>query len=559
MAATVLRRLRCAARHPVTWLVIVALIPLAVAYLRAVAHGWAPEGDDAVIADRMRAVLSGRPPVMGQRSTSILTEGANVPTHHLGPLEYYLAAPIAALFGFSGAGILLSVAVGNAVAAAGSIVVAFRLRALRTAVPVTLAVLLLEWALGPQQLVRPLNVYVATLPMLLVLVCGWALIDGDLPVLWCYAVAASIVAQSNLAFVPFVGGLTVLLALLAATRRLRHVRMSGPGHRRALRLWRITGVVTFVAWVPSLLELVIYQPNNLQQLLKYRAESADAGLSWPHALAYTLDRLSPLGFGRFHNTYLPDEAGLPVVAGAVGALLLALGAFAGTCRPRTAGSFACGLALVVIPVEAWGLTHLAGFVVGYWLLPTLVLAVFGVAALLVRATELVPRGRFAEHARRVPAVWRLALGGVVAVALALTASATAAAPSWATADTARHATSVVTAYLRSHALPSTPVLVEGSGITSLSVDSAIGFQLGRRGFDAYYMIPWSVPEDTDPWHVDHAPPTRVTVRIAERKAGGKWSPPRPPGWTALDLGRSGTGSKAVELRAWVKIPAVMAR
>lgn len=555
MQVNLLRRLRYVARLPVTWLVVVALVPIAVAYVRAVSHGWAPEGDDAVIADRMRAVLSWHPPLMGQRSTSILTEGANVPTHHLGPLEYYFGAPIAALFGFSGAGILLSVAIGNAIAAAGSIIVAFRLRALRTAIPVALAALLLEWSLGPEQLVRPLNVYVATLPMLLVLACAWALVDGDLSVLWLYAVSASFVAQSNLAFAPFVVGLTVALALLTLSRRLRHVRMSGLGHDRLRRAWQIAGGVLFLVWLPSLLELVAYQPNNLQQLLKYRSQSTDVGASWPHALAYTLDRLSPLGFGRFHNTYRPAETGLAVVVGAVGALLLGLGAFAGPRRPRTAGSFACGVTLVAIPIEAWGLTHMAGFTVGYWLLPTLVIAAFGVAALLVRATELVPRRRLVTVLQRIPAVWRLGVSAVVAVVLAVLASVSAAAPSWGNESAARHASSVVTSYLRKHVQPSAPVAVQGSGIYSLSVDSAIGFQLGRQGFDTYYMLGWPVPEDTDKWHVDHAPPTHVSVVIAERTDGRKWSRERPDGAAQLDLGRF----RDTDVRAWVKIPSIMAR
>lgn len=555
MPATVQRRLRYVACHPATWLVLLALIPIAAAYVRAVSHGWAPEGDDAVIADRMRAVFSAHPPVMGQRSTSVLTEGANIPTHHLGPLEYYFAAPIAALFGFSGAGILLSVAVGNAIAAGGSIVVAFRLRALRTAIPITLAVLLLEWALGPEQLVRPLNVYVATLPIMLVLVCAWALVDGDLAVLWLYAVSASFVAQSNLAFVPLVVGLSIVLAVLALWRRLRHVRMSRHSVDWLRRRWVIAVGVLFLVWLPSLLELLIYQPNNLQQLLKYRSESSGAGASWAHSLAYTLDRLSPLGFGRFHNAYLPDQQGITVVAGAVGAMLLALGAFAGTRRPRTAGSFACSLALVAIPIEAWGLTHMAGFAVGYWLLPTLVIAVFGVAALLVRSTELIPRARVATVIRRVPAVWRTATGAVVAVALAVLAATTAVAPSWASVDSAQHATSVMTSYLKGHAQPSAPVQVQGSGVSALSLDSAIGFQLERSGFSAYYMLPWSLPEDTDRWHVDHAPPTHVSVLIAERKPGGEWSTARPSGAAALDLGHIGS----TEVRAWVEIPSIMAR
>lgn len=551
MPAHAIHRLQRFTRHPATWLALLTLVPIAVALTRAISHGWAPEGDDAVIADRMRAVFSAHPPLMGQRSTSILNAAADVPTHHPGPLEYYLGAPIARLFGFSGVGILTSVAVGNAVAATASVVIAFRLRGLRTAIPVTGAVLLLEWSLGPEQLVRPLNVYVAALPMLLLLVAAWALLDGDLAVLWVFALAASFVGQANLAFLPLAVGVGLVLAIVAVWRRIRGTGLCGLAPDRRRRAWLIAGGVLLAAWLPALLELLRYRPSNLQQLLRYRSEAAGTGTSWQHAIAYSLDRMSPWGFGRFHNSYLPAERGFLVAAGAVGVLLLALGAFAGTHRPRTAGSFGCGLALVAIPLEAWALTHMAGLAVGYWLLPGLVIAVFGAAVLVIRANELVPQ----ELSLQLPSAARTTAVGLAGALAVLLASATAAAPSWATEDAARRVTATVTTYLDRHAQPATPVLVQGTGVSALSLDSALGFQLGRKGFDAYYMLPWPVPEDTEPWHMDHAPPTHISVLIAERKADGSWSRRVPHGAAVLDLGKHG----GTELRASVQIPSVLAR
>lgn len=246
------------------------------------------------------------------------------------------------------------------------------------------------------------------------------------------------------------------------------------------RHWLVTAGLLFAVWLPTLLELILYSPNNLQQLLAYRSRSAGAGTSWPHAAAYVLDRLSPVGFGRFHNTYQPAVSGVTVAAGAIGVLLLALGAFAGTHRPNTVGSRACGVAVITVPVEAWGLTHLTGFTVGYWLLPCLVIAAFACAAVLTRAIELIPRRRWSSVLRLVPPVARTTIAALLATSACALASTTASPPAWAAEDQARHASAVVLRFLRQHANPGVPVVVQGSGISSLSLNSAIGFQLDRR-------------------------------------------------------------------------------
>ncbi|WP_265446779.1 hypothetical protein [Flexivirga meconopsidis] len=553
MPVSVARRLRTIARSPVTYLVLIALIPLVLAYLRTVAHGWSPEGDDAVIADRIRMVFSTNPPVMGQNSTSGLQPG-KVDSHHPGPLEFYLAAPVALLFGFHNLGILTAVLVVNALAIAGTVLIAWRLRGLRTAIPITAAVVVLQWVLGPEVLVRPLNTYVAALPALLVLVSAWAVLDGYLAMLWVYVVSASYVAQANLAFTPFVVGLTVVLALVGLVRLLR--RRDDPDRspeqrRKLLRSWAIAGGVLVLVWLPSLLELVLYSPNNLTQLWRYRSESKATGTPWSRAFAYPLGQLGSLGFGRFTDGYAATRGGLAASFGAVVLVLAALGGFAGRKLPRTAGSTACGVALVAVAAETWGLTYMAGFPVTYWTMPVFAIGVFLIAALVIRGWELAP-----AHVRTFrlgPGGWRAA--GAVAALFAVFASVGATAPNWTAMDRARTATDRLIPYLSQHVAPGSGVKVGGTGLTALTMNSAVGFQLDRRGYHAYYMLARKTPEDTDAYHVDAADPlppdSYAQVSLVEARPDGSWPAP-PAGTQVVDLVPADKGGPAV--RAWVRVP-----
>ncbi|NNG41195.1 hypothetical protein HJ588_18195 [Flexivirga sp. ID2601S] len=554
MPVSVARRLRLIAHSPATYLVLIALVPLLLAYLRTAAHGWSPEGDDAVIADRIRMVFSTNPPVMGQNSTSGLQAG-KVDSHHPGPLEFYLAAPVALLFGFHNLGILTAVVVLNGLAIAGTVLIAWRLRGPRTAIPIVAAVVVLQWVLGPEVLVRPLNTYVAALPALLVLVSAWAVLDGYLAMLWVYVVSASYVAQANLAFTPFVVGLSVVLALVGLVRVLR--RHDGPGRspdarRRSLRAWAIAGGVLLLVWLPSLLELVLYSPNNLAQLWRYRSESQADGTPWSRAFAYPLGQLGSLGFGRFTAGNGATRGGLAASCGAVLLVLTALGAFGGRKLPHTAGSTACGVALAAVAAETWGLTYMAGIPVAYWTMPVFAIGVFLIAALAIRGWELAPEHVHRFHLGRTG--WAsVAAGGVL---VAVFASVGATPPNWTAMDRARTATDRLIPYLTEHVAPGSRVKVGGDGLTALTMNSAVGFQLDRRGYHAYYLLARKTAEDTDDYHVDRAdrlpPDAYARVSLVERTSGGGWSSPQPPGSQAVDLVPADAGGPAV--RAFVTVP-----
>src|SRR5690606_18848965 len=111
------------------------------------------------------------------------------------------------------------------------------------------------------------NPYAPLLPTYLSLVLLWALARHDRRALAPFVVAVSLIAQSNLAFLPLALALTVMAASLLLWPRLRGARRTpsravGRQHRWALGL----GVAV---WLPSIIELLVHHPNNLTQLIRW--------------------------------------------------------------------------------------------------------------------------------------------------------------------------------------------------------------------------------------------------------------------------------------------------
>src|SRR6476659_8557937 len=93
-------------------LLVLVLVPFAVALVRAFHDGWIPSGDEANIATRALDVFSRHPPLTGLPSTSD-AYGDQIATNHPGPIEFYLLAVPLRVFGLS-VGPLLTAAAINA-------------------------------------------------------------------------------------------------------------------------------------------------------------------------------------------------------------------------------------------------------------------------------------------------------------------------------------------------------------------------------------------------------------------------------------------------------------
>jgi hypothetical protein len=173
------------ARRPPAWFLAVLVIAVAPFFVAAVAEahrGWRPVSDEAAVAVLTHDVLSTRTPLVGMPST-IGQDAAgpgvrNEHAHHPGPMMFWALAIPERLTDSAPIGLLLGVALVNAVALAALGWVVLRLLGPRAAVGALAVVAVLVWALGRQWIVDPLNPYVALLPVLPLCALTWAAVAG---------------------------------------------------------------------------------------------------------------------------------------------------------------------------------------------------------------------------------------------------------------------------------------------------------------------------------------------------------------------------------------------
>ena len=245
-----------------------AALPVVVATARAVVDGWAPLGDDALIAVRSYEVLTAHPPLLGMPSTGP-TGVLDEQTYHLGPLLFWLLAAPAHFLGPSS----LAVTAGlvNVACVMGSVSLAYRRggRALMFATAIALPVMLAS--LPAENYADVWNPAVGVLPFTLLLFLAWSLACGEYRVLPLTVLVASFVVQCHLIYLfPAVGALVLGLAGLVALR-------PRPG-RQQVRRWAIAAaVVGLVCWSGPLIDQAFNRPGNLVQLVR-AAQSDDPTL-----------------------------------------------------------------------------------------------------------------------------------------------------------------------------------------------------------------------------------------------------------------------------------------
>jgi len=542
----------------VTWLCVVSALPVVVGAAREMAIGWIPEGDDAMLVTRIHDVFSSHPPLQGMRSTSNFFD-AQLSNHHPGPLEFYLDAPISALTGYSGPGIITAVALLNIGCVVGTVVLAHRMRGLRTTLPVAGALLLAQWQLGPDVLARPLNPSAGTLPILLMIVGAWSVLDRDPQGLWVTLLAGSFAAQTELAFCPLVVAVVALACIVTVARAWRDHRQwrsPAPSHRSSVRRkrWSLPIGVTLLAWLPSIIELLVIHPNNLQLVLRLLTNSSGGrGTSTgvPGGSGYMVGRLSPTELARFGTDIGHTPAGLAMGLGMVVVVVLLVAATAGPRLPHTAASRACWVLMLAIGAESFALSSKPDTVSAtFWLLPVLVITPLVYAALALRAIEVTSSLRRQIDASNLPAIVqrsRTPIVGVSATVLAaVLASAVASPPSAEASDRARTVSNAVTTYLHDHSRSGTAVRIDSYGLKSwISLAPAVAVQLARDDRAAHYLGSWPYPEDNTSWYETTAPPDSVVVTLADNGSmkeahpgAGATQVPLPPGtgvhlWIAI--------------------------
>jgi hypothetical protein len=393
---------------------LLAALPVILSTVHALAVGWTPVGDDAVIAVRSYDVFTSHSPLVGQYSaaSAVLGEASHSP----GPMLYWLLA-LPARFG-GGAAMAVTMGVMNTASVLGAVAIARRRGgdALMVVVAGTLAVT--SASLVGHTYSDVWNPAAGLLPFTLLIFLAWTIACGDVRLLPVAAVVASFAVQCHLTFLPPTFGLLVVAA----------AALVGAGIRPSRRTLILTVVAVMVCWSGPLLDEIVHRPGNAETLVRtafsgtpttgfesgVRAVTHTTGVPpwWLSIPSGASDRLADIA--------KPVGAGSLVSAAAILAMLVALCALAIRRRRRDV-ALAAGLALVMSPaiglvaggnptkgllVLSLGYTLWWGSVAGAWAWMTL----------MIGSLALVAPQRL-EPLRRPAALAGLAaLGAAIAIA-----------------------------------------------------------------------------------------------------------------------------------------------
>jgi hypothetical protein len=264
--------------------VVAALVPVAVATVRAIRDGWIPIGDNALFVIRGRDLFSHHLPLLGTYSSASLTAGTDL--NHPGPLYFDLLAVPARLVE-SGAGIAFGVAVVNSLCIVGIALFAYRRGGALLGTVAMAATAALSWAMGSALLFEPWNPHSVLLPFLLFLFLVWSLTDGDLLALPFAAAAGSLVVQTHLSYVllvPLLGAWGIAGAAIGLRAQRHREPAAWPARRRqVLRFAAVGGVVLVVCWIQPMIEQFTSDGSGNLTLLVESSRGSDA-----HTIGYGL-------------------------------------------------------------------------------------------------------------------------------------------------------------------------------------------------------------------------------------------------------------------------------
>ena len=216
-----------------------ASIPIIASLLHAIAVGWAPLGDNAIVAVRALDVFSTDPPALGMPAggaSGVLHEQA----FHLGPMLFWLNA-VPARLPWSSA-MPVTVGLANIASVLGVVCIACR-RGGRVLMYVTAAAIaVMARSIPAEMLAAVWNPAAALLPFTALVFLCWSVACGDLRLLPLTVVAASFVMQCHLTYVvPTLALLTVAgFGLVLGGTALDH---------RTTRNWLIgSAILGVVCW-----------------------------------------------------------------------------------------------------------------------------------------------------------------------------------------------------------------------------------------------------------------------------------------------------------------------
>ena len=274
-------------KHAVPIAVAFALtLPLFVATVALYSEPWAPLYDTALIEQLVRDVGTTRTPLVGMGGRLGPIER---PARHPGPLSFYMLAPVYRLLGGSAWGLQVSAAFLNAVALTAAVFIAWRRRNVAVVAAVGVGLALLMQGYGLPMLTEPWNPNFPVLWFAVFLVAGWSVACRDFAMLPVVVTAASICAQTHIAYVPVCGGLGTLAVIIAAVFVVRAGKGSEE-RRRGFRWIALSFALLVVLWLPPMIQELGAAPGNVSLLIRNFADPENHPIGVLQALPLVLSR-----------------------------------------------------------------------------------------------------------------------------------------------------------------------------------------------------------------------------------------------------------------------------
>jgi hypothetical protein len=247
--------------------VVLVILPIIVAAVRAATGDWVPIGDDAYFTVRSRDVLTANHPYVGAWSSGSFDRTS---VNNLGPLQLDLLAPFTRWTPHGGTAI--GAATINVAAVGGIAGLAYRIAGRAAVVQTMVVVGLLTWTMGSEMLITPRQHQAMILPYLCFLMAAWAVARGDRWAMVIGAVAGSLVVQTHLSY-------PILVALLALASVGLHVigRRLGGENDASARPYVAAVATGFVLWAQTLFDQ-FFRDGNLGTALFSSGEGGQTGL-----------------------------------------------------------------------------------------------------------------------------------------------------------------------------------------------------------------------------------------------------------------------------------------
>lgn len=255
-------------------IVLLLLVPFAVALVRAAADGWALSGDEALIAIRAHDVFSGDPPLVGQPSTSD-QYSPGLRTYHPGPLEFYLLAVPLRVLGPT-AGPLSFAVVVNGGAVLLAVWAVFRRAGPGVGAWAAVVLGSVMWSTGTAVLTDIISSNMSGYPLIAGALLLWAVADGDAALMPLAAFVVSYAAQQHLAVVGLTGLATVVTAAALGLLVLHRRRAR---RRTAVAPWALAAVaVALVCWTPVAVDQISGDSANISAVVRFARDADRATL-----------------------------------------------------------------------------------------------------------------------------------------------------------------------------------------------------------------------------------------------------------------------------------------